>query len=323
MRYFLRTTVIFVGNLIFFINILNAQELYPNAEPSSNIPKGALGLRVFSEFYGEPNGYVKNVSALRLMYGLSPRLSVYTTVSLSNHHKKTLPEDFPYHNTPERGVYKPFLFGGVNVYGKYRFLSLDAHKSHLRMAMYGEGSWNHTAHDEGESRLLDDNKGFGFGYIGTYLKDKFAVSLTVGGIFPGQFKGYQADVFTNMPDIPTRVKYPNTLNYSLSFGYLLLPRVYKDYKQTNINVYLEFMGKSYGDTKVWVTPFGVPEYLVETSFIPPALRKGYYVDIAPGIQFVFNSNTRMDFSVQLPGLKKSYAHLYPQFNFGIQHYFYL
>ncbi|HRP89574.1 MAG TPA: hypothetical protein PKX92_06000 [Edaphocola sp.] len=302
---------------------IHAQELYPNAEPASTIPKGALGIRLLGEFYGEPNGYVKNVSGLRLMYGLTPKLSLYSTISASNHHKKTLPEDFPYHNTPERGVYKPYLFGGVNLYAKYRFMSKDAHKNHLRMAVYGEASWNHTAHDEGEPRLLDDNKGLGFGYIGTYLKNKFAASLTVGAIFPAQFKGYQADVYHNMPDIPTRVKYPNALNYSLSFGYLLFPKVYKNYKQTNLNLYLELTGKYYGDTKVWVTPFGVPEYLVETALIPPALRKGYYVDIVPGLQFILHSNTRIDLSVQFPGVKKSYARLYPQFNFGVQHYFYL
>lgn len=302
---------------------MQAQELFPNTEPASNIPQKTLGIRLMAEAYSEGGGFIRNTNALRLMYGLTPRLSVYLTAASSNHHKKTLPSDYPYHNTPERGVFKPYEFNGLSMYAKYRFLSRDEEKAHLRMAVYAEGSAVNSAHDEGEPRLMDDTKGFGFGYIGTYLKNKFAVSLTLGGIFPGKFKGMQVDVIEGMPDIPTTVKYPNTLNYSLSMGYLLWPRTYNSYKQTNINIYCELMGKYYGDTRVWVTPAGVPEYLVETVFIPPALRKGYYLDIVPGVQFIFNSNTRIDLSMQFQGLKMSYARIYPQVNFGIQHYFYL
>lgn len=300
----------------------NAQELFPNTEPASNIPKKTLGIRYMGEAYYDGNGYIRNVNALRLMYGLSPRLSVYLTAASSNHHRKNLPTDYPYHNTPERGVYKPYAFNGMSLYAKYRFLSIDEERSHLRMAVYVEGSTVNSAHDEGEPRLMDDTKGFGFGYIGTYLKNRLAISLTAGGILPGKYVGYQYDVIASMPDIPTTVKYGDAVNYSLSMGYLLLPKKYSSYKQTNLNLYLELMGKYFGDTKVWVTPAGVPEYLVETAFIPPALRKGYYLDIVPGIQFIFNSNTRLDLSANFRGINYSYARLYPQLNLGLQHYFY-
>lgn len=308
---------------LFKADNLLAQELFPNTEPASNIPKKTLGLRYIGEAYSDGNGYIRNVNALRLMYGLTPRLSIYLTGSSSNHHKKNLPTDYPYHNTPERGVFKPYAFNGMSLYVKYRFLSIDEEKSHLRMAVYAEGSTVNTAHDEGEPRLMDDTKGFGFGYISTYLKNKFAISLTLGGIFPGKYVGYQSDVIESMPDIPTTVKYGDAFNYSLSIGHLLLPKTYNSYKQTNINVYLELMGKYFGDTKVWITPQGVPQYLVETAFIPSALRKGYYLDIVPGVQFIFNSNTRLDVSANFRGIHYSYARLYPQINLGLQHYFYL
>ncbi len=302
---------------------LPAQELYPNTEPASNFPTKTIGLRIMSEWYDDGNGYVRNMNALRLMYGLAPRLSVSLTAAMSNHHKQLLPEDYPYHNTPERGVYKPYEFNGISAYAKYRFLSKDEEKSHLRMAVYAEASTVSVAHDEGEPRLLDDTKGFGFGYIGTWLQRKFAASITLGAIFPGQYKGAQPDVVRTMPDIPTRVRYGNAINYSLSMGYLLLPKTYRDYRQANLNVYLELMGKYYGDTKVWVRPQGVPEYLVDNALIPPALRKGFYMDIVPGLQLIINSNTRIDFSVNFKGWHYSYARLYPQFNIGLQHYFYL
>jgi hypothetical protein len=315
---------IVVGMLCMFTGYGSAaQELYPNTEPASTFPYKTLGIRLMSEVYSEGGGFIRNMNALRLMYGVTPKLSVYLSAASSNHHKKTLPPDYPYHNTPERGVYKPYYFNGFSLYSKYRFLSIDKEKEHLRMAVYAEGSLVNSAHDEGEPRLLDDTKGFGFGYIGTYLKNKFAASITIGGIFPGQFVGEQTDLVHTLPNIPTRVKYPNALNYSLSLGYLVLPKAYNSYKQTNLNVYVELMGKAYGNTYVWVTPAGVPEYMVENARIPPALRKNVYLDIVPGIQFIFNSNTRVDLSANLSGYQYSFARLYPQINIGIQHYFYL
>jgi hypothetical protein len=62
----------------------------------------------------------------------------------------------------------------------------------------------------------------------------------------------------------------NQLGYTFSAGYLLLPVNYTDYKQTNLNIYTEFIGKSNLD------------------------GKGSYLDIAPAIQLIFNSRTRVD-----------------------------
>lgn len=333
-RFAIKNSCIFVSMrkqisfLIFIFWICNtslalSQELFPNTEPASTIPFKTIGVRLTSEIYPESHGFLRNSNALRIQYGLLPNLSVYLTAASSNHHKKTLPTDYPYHNTPERGVYKPYEFNGFSLYAKYRFASWDGEKKHLRMAIYGEASTVNSAHDEGEPRLMDDTKGFGGGLITTYLYQKFATSITIGGIFPGKFVGEQKDVIATLPNIPTKVAYPNALQYSLSFGYLLFPRKYNHYKQTNINLYVEFMGKYYGDTKVWVTPQGVPEYLVETAYIPPALRRNAYLDIVPGIQFIFNSNTRLEASINLKGIGISYARIYPQVNFGLQHYFYL
>lgn len=298
-----------------------AQELFPNAEPASNIPKGTLGVRLMSEFYKEYK-QVRNFNGLRIMYGLTPKLSVYLTAASSNHHKSKLPEEYPYHNTPERGVYKPYKFNGFSIYAKYRFLTRDRMNEHFRMAGYLEASAVNTAHDEGEPRLMDDTKGLGFGLISTYLKNKFAVSLTAGLILPGKYSGVQVDPIASLPDIPTVVQYPTTVNYSLSFGYLLYPRTYHSYKQTNVSLYCEFMGKYYDDVRVWLTPYNAPEYEIRTSYFPKALQAGFYVDIVPGVQVILNSNTRIDFSTQLQFVKLSYARLYPQFNIGIQHYLY-
>ena len=60
------------------------------------------------------------------------------------------------------------------------------------------------------------------------------------------------------------------MNYSLSAGYLLLPRKYTDYKQTNVNLYTELLAQQALD------------------------RKAYYVDLAPAVQVIFNSNTKLN-----------------------------
>jgi hypothetical protein len=300
----------------------SAQELYPLSEAASTLPKGTLGVRVFSEAYKEVSQW-RNMSAIRLMYGITPRLSVYMTGIASNHHGKKMPPEFPFHNTPERGARYPYKFNGVHVYAKYRFLSRDGENSHFRMAGYAEGAYVHTTHHETEPDLMmGDNKGWGGGLIATYLLKKFAVSATVGGIIPASYTGDSPDPIESLPDVPVRIRYGKALTYSLSLGYLLLPRKYSDYDQTNINLYLEFRGKAFQASKVDLF-VGLPnEYSLAQVRYPAALQKGYYVDISPGIQFIIRSNLRIDFSTTFSSMGISYARLYPVFNLGIQHYFY-
>jgi hypothetical protein len=64
---------------------------------------------------------------------------------------------------------------------------------------------------------------------------------------------------------------PNDMfNYSLSSGYLVLPIIYKNYNQPNFNLYFEVLGK-----------------------INPA-NGNSYLDLAPAVQVILNSRTRID-----------------------------
>ncbi len=305
-----------------FSCLAGAQELFPLSEPASTIPKGALGVRLFTETYNEVN-QLRNMAGLRLMYGVSPRLSVYLSGIVSNHHGEKLPLEFPFHNTPERGAHYPYRFNGMHAYAKYRFLSRDGEGSHLRMAAYAEATYVNTTHHETEPDLImGDNKGVGAGLITTYLWQKFAVSLTGGLILPASYTGVSPDPISSLPDVPVRVRYGKALTYSLSFGYLLLPRTYKDYDQTNINLYLEFRGKAFQAAKVDMF-VGLPnEYFLYPERYPSALQQGYYVDVSPGVQFIVKSNLRIDCSMTFSSLGISYARLYPVFNLGIQRYFF-
>lgn len=262
------------------------------------------------------------MSALRLMYGITPRLSVYLTGIGSNHHGKKMPVEFPFHNTPERGAHYPYKFNGAHFYSKYRFFSSDGPNSHLRLAAYVEGTYVNTTHHETEPDLMmGDNSGLGAGLITTYLKNKFAVSLTIGGILPAKYKGLAPDPIEGLPDVPVRTQYGKALQYSLSFGYLLLPSRYKSYDQTNVNLYLELRGKAFSAARVDIFADEPNEYYLPQPRYPPALQKGYYLDISPGIQFIVKSNLRIDCSITFNGFGFSYARLYPVYNIGIQRYF--
>jgi hypothetical protein len=304
-------------------NTINAQELFIKEEPASTLPKGVFGLRMFSEIYTEPGNQTRAFLALRGMYGLGRKLSVYATLNASNHHSKQLPPEFPDHNTPQIGVPLPWRFNGINLYAKYRLLNIDGKKSHFRVAAYASASWLDVAHDEAEPNLLDDTKGVGAGAISTWLKNHWAVSFTGGCILPADYVGETPDPIPGLPSVPARVHYGKAFNYSLSFGYLLLPFSYKNYRQTNINLYAELLGKSYTAGRVFLgnTRSGTASYEIRGTAVQ-VFSPNVYLELHPGIQAIIRSNLRLDFSVGFPLISRSYVHYYPLYTVGVQRYFY-
>jgi hypothetical protein len=67
------------------------------------------------------------------------------------------------------------------------------------------------------------------------------------------------------------------LNYTLSAGYLVLPVEYKSYDQLNFNVYMEILAQQGLDKRAYLTN-----------------EKVYYIDMAPAVQFIFNSNSKLN-----------------------------
>jgi hypothetical protein len=102
-----------------------------------------------------------------------------------------------------------------------------------------------------------------FGIIATQLVNKLAVSATASlhQVLDGErFLKYGG---------PRRFGY-QAFNYSLSAGYLLFPRKYKNYEQTNFNLYCEVLGGKGID------------------------RKFDFVDIAPALQLIFKSSSKLN-----------------------------
>lgn len=302
--------------LLFFVSSINAQELYPHVEPASNIPKGVLGIRLANEGYNEINQF-RTQQSLRVMYGFTPKWMATASFNFSNHHGKALPADFirndrtiGYHTHGiQKGKTYPYSFGNFNLNLKYRFLSIDGEQSHFRMAAYAEGATGNQAHDEAEPSLMGDNGGVGAGLTATKLQKRFAISASVGGIV-------SQDYIYKKSDSTLKISYGNALTYSLSMGLLCLPLKYKNYKQTNVNLYAEFIGKSYEGAKIYSNG---KEIIIASV---PGLEKGNYIEFRPSVQFIFNSKLRIDLSVSRPIFNRSYVHPKYVFYFTIQRYFY-
>jgi hypothetical protein len=263
------------------------------------------------------------------MYGVTKNLSVYLQPSISNHHGEFLSGDFTSHShignqiltfTSNKvfGRQYPYRFGGVYAFAKYRFLSIDGDHQHFRMAAYAAYSTADVAHEEAEPNLTGDTGGFEAGLIATELKNRFAATFSAGFILPKDYN--EVRVFdtsaTGTTTLTTNVSYGNAFTYKLSLGYLLYPKTFRDFRQTNYSVYLELLGKSYG--KASVIQDGQP--VAVESFV---LYGGNYVDAHLGFQTIINSNTRIDLGIELQLINRSWDHFYPLYTVGVQHYFYL
>lgn len=158
-------------------------------------------------------------------------------------------------------VDKKFSLEGGSFYAKYRLLSYDQVHSHFRVAAYARVSFNNSVVHQEEVDLYGHNSGYTAGFVATQLLHKVALSANVAYLH-AMDNGSK----NKFPSIQSR----NAAGYSLSVGKLLLPKEYTDYKQTNLNLIIELLGQTSGDNG--------------KSFL----------DAAPAIQFIFNSQARVD-----------------------------
>jgi hypothetical protein len=232
-----------VGILAFLCDS-QAQELYVNTEPASNMAAKSGGIRLENQGYFSPG--FKNRTTLEMMYGVSKNLMVHGTAYLSD-----------FYQSRQR-------FEGVSAYAKYRFYSADTVQRHFRMAAFAKASSIRNPLPNQEISLEGDNTGLQSGVVATQLLHKLALSGSLSYLHAFENRG------GNQP--ATR----NSVGYSVSAGYLLFPKQYTNYEQVNVNIYTELLGKA--------NP-----------------GKGqHYLDIAPAVQFIFNSVLRVDLSYRTP-----------------------
>jgi hypothetical protein len=222
---------------------VHAQELFVYTEPASNMPLGSLGVRLANMIMNEKNASRYNYHLIpEVMWGVNKRLMLHVDGFISNQDKSLALE-------------------GGSFYAKYRFLSNDQVHNHYRMAGYARASINNSVINQEDIDLYGHNSGWQAGIVSTGLLHKTALSANVS--------------YLHAMDNSRDNKLPSgqsksAINYSFSFGQLLLPKEYTDYKQTNMNLMIEMLGQTLGS------------------------NGKSYLDVAPSLQFIFNSQARID-----------------------------
>jgi hypothetical protein len=226
----------------------NAQELFVYTEPASNIAARSIRLRATGQYYPFDRVYDRPASRLvpELSIGLHRKLMLSLGGSFSNMHT--------YH----------FKMESLFAYGKYRFLAHDALHQHFRMAAFVMASHTQAPFHYDEVELTGDKSGVQLGVAATQLWNLLALSGSISHIQVLDKSRHDEVVY-----VPERIY--ETMNYSLSTGYLVLPRHYSTYKQVGVNLYLEMLAQQALD------------------------HPRYFVDLGPALQLIFFSNTQLNF----------------------------
>ena len=273
-----------------------AQELYVNTEPASNMATGSIGFRVLSKLY--KMNFNNSFSSYRvepeLMIGASKKWMIHLAGYGSDMFQKK------------------FRVEGGSLYAKYRFYSQDDVHKHFRLAAYSKVSFIDNPQElKVDRKKLVPNANGGYTeqlYTAIYQNNEFDIDGNNSGIVAGLIatklenrvavsgSASYGRRLNNLDDKVTVSQPMNAINYTASFGYLLLPKEYVSYRQTNMNLYAEVLG---------------------TSF--PGIRMSY-VDIAPAMQFIFNSISRLDLSYRFqlagntPRLSNNYFMIRLEYN---------
>ena len=235
--------------------VLKSQELYVFSEPASNMPSRALSARYAGKFLqSSMSGDWEHRQKIYASFGLDKRWMLRAGNTFSNMYSQPATR-----------------WESVNIYAKYRFFSRDEVHRHFRMAAFMEASYSQNDLMYDEISLDGDQSGVQTGLVMTQLLHKLAISSTIGITELLHWRRWDK-THTGMHPY-------QAFNYSFSAGYLLFPRRYSSYRQTNLNLYVELLGSRNLD------------------------RPGHYVDLAPAIQLILNSNTKLNagYRFQLTG----------------------
>ncbi len=224
------------------------QELYVYSEPASNMPTHSISTKLSANFISKNQSVEKRFMQRytpEIMMGLHKKWMLHLGGSFADMHTGN------------------FRWESVFTYIKYRFYSVDEVHRHFRMAAFADASYTRSPFAFDEVSLQGDKSGVAAGLIATQLINKLAVSATISHV-------QVLDRSRNDKILYTPARNYQAMNYIISAGYLLFPRNYTDYRQTNMNLYIECLGQQTLD------------------------RATNYWDIAPALQFIFNSNSKLN-----------------------------
>lgn len=234
--------IVFLISFSFCIFQLRAQELFLLTYPASNVPKNTMVFRSMNSFFQRTADHSISYHVMpEIEYGISRKVMLISNGFLSNEANK-------------------FKFEGASFFTQYRFYSRDQSKRHFRMSLWSRVAMNNTEIHQEEIELNGHNSGIRVGLTGTKLLHKTAISTTIS--FQQALNNFDNRFPSNYST--------NSIDYTFSLGQLILPRTYKNFNQTNVNLMFEMLGQTHLSS--------------QKSFL----------DIAPIIQFIFRSKARLD-----------------------------
>ncbi len=256
--------------LSFIPSLSSAQELYINTEPASLIPKGTKVVRL--------NHHSIFLNGTNIMGGIGNAIIMSPSISYGLSKKIMVSGSFQFSNKPyEQDMMPNFGFSGFKLYSKQRILTTDKQKYHTRLSSFIKYSYHDNKFMKDNLDIELQDTGFEFGIIGTQLINKLAISVTSAVTRISNID----EKYTSGSTVKWQKINLNTIQNSISAGYLLFPRKYKSYKQTNFNLYLEYMTNT-----------------ILTRNFPDRYHK-FSSTLAPGIQFIIMSRSRLDFSYKI------------------------
>ena len=231
-------------SILFFAGRISGQELYVFSNPASNNPAKSVAFKVSSKALREVHeDALGSRHTADVAFGLHKNLQLNTALTFSDMY------------------FTNMRWESARVYAKYRFLSVDNVHSHFRAAAFAKAAVSRNPLVYQELDLEGDNSGVQAGLVFTQLLHKFAASAGVSYL---QQMG-QTDRRSYGEPFSSKA-----ISYNLSAGYLLFPRSYQSYEQTNLNLYCELLGQK--------------NLEIKRSF----------VDIAPALQLIVKSTTRIN-----------------------------
>ncbi len=268
--------------LLTCVNVYS-QELYIVSHAAANLSRKRIEFRnnimSYDNFKYYHNSFAVN-------YGLLGNLTLYNEVFY------TLEDGYEF-------------FGNYEFAARYRFHDIDKRNYHIRFALQsgalipvnskpivsGQVEYElHPGHTVKYYNFVNDitvpsidfhttdNYTIKNDLIVTNLIDKFAATGEMG-------------FNINIPK--NDFKFGNYFDWTLAFGYLVIPRQYKDFDDVNVNLYLE--NKAY--------------YFFKNKFLGSEIANsgGFRLDSYIGIQSIFFSSLMLELSYKIPVHSNEYA----------------
>lgn len=260
-----------------------SQELYIVTHPAANLSKNRLEFRNAVMGYDNFNYYH---SYFALNYGLLGNLTIYNDVYYS------LDQGYKF-------------LGNYEFAARYRIRDYDKRNYHLRTAYQTgviipvnaqpivDGAVEYEIHPGHKVKFYNFVNDITIPSVDfhttdnyTYKNDLIVTNLT------GKFAA-TGEMGFNINFPKNDFKFGNYFDWSLSFGYLVLPKVYKSYDDVNINLYWE--NKAY--------------YFYKNKFLGTEIANsgGFRLDTYLGIQSIFFSSLMLEFSFKIPVHSNEYV----------------